>query len=93
MRKHGAWAMMRIQIHCLNDFQESIPNDLLRKHGGWDAGTEILLERILELQNNSEPIVATYHCALALVDPTGERVFTTEGIAVGQIAMSFVTKM
>lgn len=76
-----------IQIHCLNNFPGVHTKRFAEQHGGWDAATDILLEQILEMKNDSEPIVATYHCALALVDPMGERIFTTEGIATGQIVM------
>ncbi len=42
-----------IQIHCLNDFPGVHTKRFAEEHGGWDSAIEILLERILELQNNS----------------------------------------
>ena len=77
-----------IQIHCLNHFPGVHTKRFAEEQGGWEKATDVLLQQIDAYVKQSllqEPIIATYHCALALVDATGERVFTTEGIATGKI--------
>ena len=79
-----------IQIHCLHNFPGVHTKRFAEEEGGWESATDVLLQQISDHMTVSamrEPIVATYHCALALVDSIGERVFTAEGIAMGQIVM------
>ena len=63
------------------------------EHGIGMRTVGLLLERILELQNNLEPIVATYHCALALVDPTENEFYNRGYCCWTDCDGPFVTKM